>query len=96
MSSFTGLLIALESCSIDQRSTELQMQWAWSWWVFVPALVLFSIPSMFSRGAMNARNIAEHGDHADYRKDAGGALIGCVMAGAIYAAIVTAIAGLLF
>jgi len=72
------------------------MHWTWHWVVFVPALIIFSIISQFSRGAMNRANIAKYGPRADYRNDVGGAILGCVLAGAIYAAIATAIVGFIF
>lgn len=69
------------------------MSWTWHWWVFIPGVVVFTIISLFSRGAMNASNIARHGPIGDYRGNIGGAIVGCGIAGAIYSAIATALIG---
>lgn len=66
----------------------------WSWSVFLASLVIFTIISQFSRGAMNAANIARHGPSADYRANPGAAILGSIFAGAVYAVITTAVVGL--
>ena len=66
----------------------------WSWKVFLIALPIAVIISMFSRGAMNAQNVAKHGPEADYRANPGMAIFGSITGGAIWAAIITAIIGL--
>ena len=71
------------------------MLWTWHWWIFLPAWVLCTILSLFSRGYMNQANIAKYGDETDYNRDVNGATIGCTIAGAIFAAIISAIAGFL-
>jgi hypothetical protein len=44
---------------------------------------------------MNRASVAKYGSGADYRADPGGAIIGSLFAGAIYAAVVTGIVGFL-
>lgn len=44
---------------------------------------------------MNKINIAKYGEETDYNRDVRGATIGCTIAGAIYAAVISAIAGFL-
>lgn len=41
----------------------------WSWKVFLIALPIMVIVSMFSRGALNARNVANYGSEADYQSN---------------------------
>lgn len=72
------------------------MSWTWHWWLFVVALIVCTIISQFSRGAMNRANVAKYGPGADYRSDPSGAIVGSIVAGAIYAAIITFIAGFIF
>ena len=52
--------------------------------------------SMFSRGAMNAANVDKHGPEGDWKADKLGAIIGCAIAGGIYASILAVIVGSLF
>jgi hypothetical protein len=66
----------------------------WSWKVFLIALPIAVIFSMFSRGAMNAQNVAKHGPEADYRANPGMAIFGSITGGAVWAAIITALVGL--
>lgn len=68
----------------------------WSWGVFIVSLIVCTIIVMFSRGAMNSTNIAKYGSRGDYRSEPGAAIMGSIVAGAIYAAIVTVIAGFIF
>lgn len=72
---------------------EGKLSWSWSWWLFAVATVICTIISQFSRGMMNMQNIARHGPEADYRAKPGMAIFGSIVAGAVYAAVVTAIAG---
>ena len=72
------------------------MSWTWRWWLFLVLLVGCTIFSMFSRGAMNAANVAKHGPEANWRSNPSGAFVGSALAGATYAAIITAVAGLIF
>ena len=72
------------------------MSWTWNWWVFVIALGVCTILVMLSRGAMNPVNVMKHGPRADYNAEPGAAIAGSILAGAVYAAIVTAIAGFVF
>lgn len=72
------------------------MSWTWHWWLFVVALVVCTIIVMFSRGAMNSVNVMKHGPRADYRSEPGAAIAGSILAGAVYAVVVTAVAGFLF
>ncbi|MER8434199.1 hypothetical protein [Mesorhizobium caraganae] len=60
------------------------------------AVVVFTLMSQFHRGAMNDRNIARYGERADYHKDLGGAFVGSLLVGVLYAAIATAVAGFIF
>ncbi|WBA17017.1 hypothetical protein [Salinivibrio kushneri] len=66
----------------------------WSWKVFLIALPIAVIFSMFSRGAMNAQNVEKHGPEADYRANPGMAIFGSITGGAVWAAIITALIGL--
>ena len=66
----------------------------WSWKVFFITLPLAILVSMFSRGAMNAQNVAKYGIKADYRTNPIGALFGSLIGGAVWAAIVTGLIGL--
>ncbi|MEX0730596.1 MAG: hypothetical protein WED00_08860 [Aquisalimonadaceae bacterium] len=65
----------------------------WSWVAFFITLPIAIVVSMFSRGAMNAQNVAKHGPAADYRTNLGMAIFGSVLGGAVWAAIITAIIG---
>jgi ABC-type spermidine/putrescine transport system permease subunit I len=66
----------------------------WSWKVFLIALPIAVIFSMFSRGAMNAQNVAKHGPEADYRANLSMAIFGSIIGGSVWAAIITVIIGL--
>ncbi len=66
----------------------------WSWKVFLITLPIAIIISMFSRGAMNAQNVAKHGLSADYRANPGMAIFGSVIGGTVWAAIITVVIGL--
>jgi hypothetical protein len=68
----------------------------WSWGVFLVTLVVCTILSQYARGAMNSANVARHGPEADYRSQPGMAILGSIVAGAVYAAIITAVAGFTF
>ena len=68
----------------------------WSWLTFIIAFPLITWFSMFSRGAMNAANMAKHGLEADWRHDVGGAMLGCAIAGAIYASLLAIAVGTFF
>jgi hypothetical protein len=72
------------------------MSWSWHWWIFIVAIVACSIMVMFSRGAMNSVNIVKYGPRADWHAEPGFAIVGSILAGAVYAAIITAVAGFLF
>lgn len=48
---------------------------------------------MFSRGAMNAQNVARHGRDADYKKHPLLAIIGSLFGGGVWAAIFTTVIG---
>jgi hypothetical protein len=66
----------------------------WSWKVFSIILPLAITFSMFSRGVMNAQNIARHGPKADYRENLGMAIFGSITSGGVLSAILTAVIGL--
>lgn len=66
----------------------------WSWKVFLIVSPIAIIFSMFSRGAMNAQNVAKHGPEADYRANPGMSIFGSVVGGGVWAAIITLIIGL--
>ena len=59
--------------------------------VFGIARVICTTISAFSRGAMNRQNIEKYGIEADYNSAPSMAIIGNAVAGAVYAAILTAI-----
>mgnify|MGYP000244645141 FL=1 len=65
----------------------------WSWKVFFITLPIMIIYSMFSRGYMNAQNVAKHGDKADYKQNPKMALFGSIGSGAIASVIITVIIG---
>ncbi len=65
----------------------------WSWKVFLITLPIMIIYSMFSRGNMNAQNVAKYGDKADYKKNPKMALFGSIGSGAIASIIITVIIG---
>ena len=65
----------------------------WSWKVFLIALPISIIFSMFSRGAKNAENVAKFGPQADYRANPVMTLFGSITGGAVWAAILTVIFG---
>lgn len=65
----------------------------WSWALFFILLVVFTIISQISRGAMNRANIEKYGHQADYKNETGFAIIGSVVAGSIFSACVTALIG---
>jgi len=66
----------------------------WSWKIFFITLPIMIIYSMFSRGYMNAQNVAKHGDKADYKKNPKMALFGSIGVGVITSVIITIIIGL--
>ena len=68
----------------------------WSWITFLIGFPLMTIISMFSRGAMNAANVAKYGTEGDWKADKLGAIIGSAIAGGIYASILAVIIGSLF
>ncbi len=65
----------------------------WNWGLFLVLLVVFTIISQISRGAMNRKNIEKYGQQADYKNETGFAIIGSVVAGFIFSACVTALIG---
>jgi hypothetical protein len=72
------------------------MSWSFHWWLFIVAIVPCTIMVMFSRGTMNSANVVNYGPRADWRAEPGSAIAGSILAGAVYAAILTAAAGFLF
>jgi len=70
--------------------------WTWHWGLFVVALVVCTIIVMFARGAMNSANVMKYGPRAHYGAEPGAAIAGSIVAGAVYAVIVTGLAGFLF
>jgi hypothetical protein len=66
----------------------------WNWGVFVGSLVVCSIAVMFARGAMNDSNMVRYGAQADYRTNTGHAIFGSILAGTVFAAIITAVIGM--
>ncbi|MGX1325439.1 RsiW-degrading membrane proteinase PrsW (M82 family) [Bradyrhizobium liaoningense] len=66
---------------------------SWSWAVFFVSLVVCSVVVMFARGAMNSSNVAQYGARGDYRSEPGAAIVGSILAGAVFAAIITVIIG---
>lgn len=66
----------------------------WSWTAFSIALPIAIVFSMFSRGAMNAQNVAKYGPEADYRTKPRMAVFGSIIGGAVWATVITAIIGL--
>jgi hypothetical protein len=67
---------------------------AWSWGLFAGSSVVCSFAVMFARGAVNDSNIVRYGAKGDYRSNPGSAIIGSILAGAVFAAIITAGVGL--
>lgn len=66
---------------------------SWSWGVFFVSLVVCTIVVMVSRGAMNSSNVAQYGSRGDFRSEPGAAIVGSIVAGAVFAAIITAVIG---
>ncbi|WP_217544699.1 hypothetical protein [Vibrio metschnikovii] len=66
----------------------------WSWKIFLIILPVAIIFSMFSRGAMNAQNVAKHGPEADYRANPSMAILGSIVGGIVWASVITVIIGL--
>lgn len=69
------------------------MSWTWNWWLFLVSTFFFTVLSQFARGMMNRSNMARYGQRADWRAEPGMAILGCAIAGAIYAAALTAVLG---
>jgi hypothetical protein len=72
------------------------MSWAWHWGIFIMAIIPCIIVVQFSRGAINTSNVVRYEASGDWRAASGGAIIGSILAGALYAAVITAIAGFMF
>jgi hypothetical protein len=76
------------------------MSWTWHWWLFLAAMIPCYILIGFARGAQNESNVRKYGSRADYkaafRTEPAAIMGGTILAGAVYAAIVTAIAGFIF
>lgn len=68
----------------------------WSWLTFIIGFPLMTFISMFSRGAMNRANVDRYGTEGDWKADKLGVIIGCAIAGGIYASILAVIIGSLF
>lgn len=67
---------------------------SWSWSVFVGSLIVGTIVAMRTIGVRNRQNVDRYGHDADFRENPAAALTGSIVAGGIYAAIVTAVASL--
>lgn len=63
----------------------------WSWSLFAILALPCIIFSQFARGAMNARNITRYGPAANYANDPAGAILGSIVAGLIWASLITVI-----
>jgi hypothetical protein len=72
------------------------MSWTWHWWFIIATLIVCMVAVHFARGATNAAKIAKYGPKADYHADPAPAFAGTITAAAIYAVIITGIAGILF
>lgn len=72
------------------------MSWSLHWWLFIVAIVPCTVMVMFSRWAMNPVNVAKYGPRAEWGAEPAAGIAGSILAGAVYAAIITAIAGFLF
>lgn len=72
------------------------MAFHWNWIVFIVATIICSILVMYARGSLNGILVAKHGPKAHYAAEPGAAIAGSILAGAVYAAIVTVIAGFVF
>lgn len=57
----------------------------WSWIIYFVLLPICVAFSMFSRGAINAQNVARHGRDADYKKHPLLAIIGSLFGGGVWA-----------
>ncbi|EPW7384761.1 hypothetical protein ACWO80_003469 [Vibrio cholerae] len=66
----------------------------WSWKIFLIILPIAIIFSMFSRGAMNAQNVAKYGQEADYRENPSMAILGSIVGGVFWSSVITVIVGL--
>jgi hypothetical protein len=76
------------------------MPWTWHWWIFLAAIIPGYILVGFSRFAMTESNFKPGGSLADYKdafqKRPVMMIAGRLLAGVLYAAIFTAIVGLIF
>jgi hypothetical protein len=72
------------------------MSWSLHWWLFFVAIIPCTIMVLFSRWAMTPVNVARYGPRGDLRTEPGAAIAGSILAGGVYAAIITAVAGFLF
>ena len=72
------------------------MLWSWHWWLFIVAIVPCTLMVMYSRWAMNPVNVARHGPRAEWGAEPAAGITGSILAGAVYAAIITAVAGFFF
>jgi hypothetical protein len=74
------------------------LSWHWHWSVFLLALPVFVGLVAVARVATNESTVREFGSYADYKialqTRPGTIVTGTLVAGAIYSALVTAIAGL--
>jgi len=76
------------------------MFWIWHWWLFLAAIVPFYALVGFARGATNDAGIRKFGSRGDYKRafqtEPAAIMAGTLVAGTVYAAIVTAVAGFIF
>ena len=71
-------------------------EWSWHWWLFIVAIVPCTIMTQFRVGMANSAAVARYGPSANVFTHPVQAIFWSIIFGAIYAAMITAVAGLLF
>jgi hypothetical protein len=65
---------------------------SWDWRVYFGSLVVCTIVVMYTRVILNDVNIAQYGPKGDFRNDPG-AVVKSIVAGALFAVMITAVIG---
>jgi hypothetical protein len=73
-----------------------QMSWTWHWRLFIVALIICSVIVRFTSAAMNGANLKRREPHADTGASPALAVMGHIVSGAIFAAVISGIAGFFF
>jgi hypothetical protein len=65
---------------------------SWDWRVYFGSLIVCTIVLMYARITLNDVNIAQYGPAGDFRNDPG-AIVKSILAGALFAVMITAVVG---